>query len=237
MDLDDLKREADRHASSDAPLDRLAAAVAVAQRVSELGDELIDDYVEAARAANCSWAQVGEVLGVTRQAAQQRQKSLMARMGRRIGSTGLFKRFTVTARTTVVGAQESARMLGHQQIGTEHVLMSLARREDGVAAEVFRRAGVTPDDVEAAVMSRSEPGGTPSKGHIRFTGEAKEALTLALRESLGLRHTYIGTEHILLALTATPPASETLAELGLDHERVKAEVTAILAESGPERGG
>ena len=232
MDLDDLKREADDNASSDAPLDRLASAVAVARRVAALGDELIDEYVDAARAADCSWAQVGEVLGVSRQAAQQRQAGLFGRLGKRIGQAGLFKRFTTPARTTVVDAQEAARLLGHDRIGTEHVLLSIARREDGVAAEVFRRTGVTAGDVEAAVMARTEPGAATSKGHIPFTREAKDALTLALRESLGLGHTYIGTEHILLALTATPPAGEVLAGLGLDHERVRAEVRAVLAEPG-----
>jgi hypothetical protein len=232
MDLDDLKREADDNASSDAPLDRLASAVAVARRVSELGDQLIDDYVDAARAADCSWAQVGEVLGVSRQAAQQRQAGLLGRLGKRIGQTGLFKRFTIPARTTVVGAQQAARLLGHDRIGTEHVLLSIARREEGVAAEVLRRAGVTTGDVEAAVLARVEPGGTAPKGHIPFTTEAKDALALALRESLGLGHTYIGTEHILLALTATPPTGEVLAGLGLDHERVRTEVRAILAEPG-----
>jgi ATP-dependent Clp protease ATP-binding subunit ClpC len=176
---------------------------------------------------------VGEALGVTRQAAQQRQKGILGRLGDKLGNRGLFARFTDRARTAVVVAQEAARERSHDYIGTEHLLVGLVRPQDGIAVEALRRCGVTREAVEAAVDARVERGtGTP-RGHIPFTPRSKKALELALREALDLGHNYLGTEHVLLALAAGDGvATDVLADLGVDHARAKAEVLAVLSERG-----
>jgi ATP-dependent Clp protease ATP-binding subunit ClpC len=112
----------------------------------------------------------------------------------------MFERFTERARQVVVLAQDEARLLKHNYIGTEHELLGLIREEDGLAARVLESVGLTIDDVRADVtriVGRGE--GTPS-GQIPFTPRAKKVLELSMREALALGHQHIGTEHILLGL-------------------------------------
>jgi ATP-dependent Clp protease ATP-binding subunit ClpA len=112
----------------------------------------------------------------------------------------VFERFTERARQVVVLAQEEARGLKHNYIGTEHILLGLVREEQGVAARVLQSSGVTVERVREQVVQIVGPGEDPSAGQIPFTPRAKNVLELALREALALSHNYIGTEHILLGL-------------------------------------
>ncbi len=112
----------------------------------------------------------------------------------------MFERFTPRARRTIVRAQEEARDLGHNYIGTEHVLLGLLGVPDGVAARALDRFEISLSGVRDEVRARVRAGGEPVQGHIPFTPRAKKILELALREALGLGHNYIGTEHILLGL-------------------------------------
>jgi len=112
----------------------------------------------------------------------------------------MFERFTDRARRVVVLAQEEARLLGHNYIGTEHILLGLLHEEDGVAAKVLEQLGVTLAAVRTSVQSIIGEGGDVPGGHIPFTPRAKKVLELSLREALQLGHNYIGTEHILLGL-------------------------------------
>ncbi|MGH3070003.1 MAG: Clp protease N-terminal domain-containing protein [Streptosporangiaceae bacterium] len=112
----------------------------------------------------------------------------------------MFERFTDRARRTVVLAQEEARGLNHNYIGTEHILLGLIREGDGVAARVLDRFGVTPAGTREEVIDRVGTGNQEPPKKIPFTPRAKKVLELALREALKLSHNYIGTEHILLGL-------------------------------------
>jgi len=112
----------------------------------------------------------------------------------------MFERFTERARRAVVLAQEEARQLDHNYIGTEHLLLGLLREDDGLAAKTLNSLGLSMETVQAEIGSRIGRGSTGPKGHIPFTPRAKKVLELALREALRLRHNYIGTEHILLGL-------------------------------------
>ena len=146
----------------------------------------------------------------------------------------MFERFTERARQAVVLAQDEARLFGHGHIGTEHLLLGVLREEEGVAAEVLAALGVTLADVRAAVeetVGRGE--GTPT-GQMPFTPRGKQALELSLREALRLDHNWIGTEHILLALTRMPESAggRILARAGVDEETAR---TAVLERVG--RGG
>jgi ATP-dependent Clp protease ATP-binding subunit ClpA len=112
----------------------------------------------------------------------------------------MFERFTAHARHTVVLAQEEARQLSHNYIGTEHVLLGLLGEHGGIAFQVLESLGVTHDGVRQEVTDMVGPGKDQPKGHIPFTPRAKKTLELSLREALALHHNYIGTEHILLGL-------------------------------------
>ena len=112
----------------------------------------------------------------------------------------MFERFTDRARRVIVLAQEEARTLQHNYIGTEHLLLGLIREGDGVAAKALASKGVTLDDTRKQVEEMIGKGNATPNGHIPFTPHARQVLELSLREALQLGHSYIGTEHILLGL-------------------------------------
>jgi hypothetical protein len=151
----------------------------------------------------------------------------------------MFQRFTDKARRTVVLAQEEARALSHDHIGTEHLLLGLLRESAGVAAAALNSLDVSLAAARACVADRAlRVPGRPPSGHIPFTPEAKRALELSLRESLQLGHDYIGTEHILLGLVREPGclATTVLAELGADQAAITHRVLE-LRPAGPPRPG
>jgi Clp amino terminal domain, pathogenicity island component len=185
---------------TDGALDRVAAAAAIKDQIEQLGDELLDHFVKEARADSCSWTQIGDALGVTRQAAQQRHGGLISRLIEGF-TKGRFKRFTPRARAAVVAAQAAARDRRHEWIGTEHLLLGLFANDDGnVAQQAFTRLGIDRATAERLVDELVPPGTEPVSGHIPFTPRAKKTLELALREALRLGHSSIGCEHIALAL-------------------------------------
>ncbi len=112
----------------------------------------------------------------------------------------MFQRFTDRARTVVVLAQDEARRLDHNYIGTEHLLLGLIREGEGVAAKALESLGISLDSVRQQVEQIIGQGQQAPSGHIPFTPRAKKVLELSLRESQQLGHNYIGTEHILLGL-------------------------------------
>jgi ATP-dependent Clp protease ATP-binding subunit ClpC len=112
----------------------------------------------------------------------------------------MFERFTDRARRVVVLAQDEARLLKHEYIGTEHLLLGLLREDNGLAIQVLQAAGVTPGETRTRVLARVQAGRKSPSGHIPFTPQAKKALEMSLRESLELGDSYIGTEHLLLGL-------------------------------------
>jgi ATP-dependent Clp protease ATP-binding subunit ClpC len=136
----------------------------------------------------------------------------------------LSQRFTERGRQAVVFAQSEARELGHDYIGTEHLLLGLLRQEESTAARVMQALGVPTDEVRARVIASVGRGDKAAVGQIPFTPLAKKGLELALRESLELGHTYVGTEHLLLGLTreGESVAARVLLDLGLAAERVRA---------------
>jgi ATP-dependent Clp protease ATP-binding subunit ClpA len=147
----------------------------------------------------------------------------------------VFERFTERARQVVVFAQDESRRLGHDHIGTEHILLGLLREEEGLAARVLDAMDVTLDDVRDEVVRVVGRGETSSTGQIPFTPGGKKTLELALREAVALGHKHIGTEHILLGLVRADEGvgSTVLREHGADPERVRQEVIRTL--SGPGR--
>ncbi|SDM01724.1 ATP-dependent Clp protease ATP-binding subunit, partial [Arthrobacter sp. ok362] len=143
----------------------------------------------------------------------------------------MFERFTDRARRVVVLAQEEARMLNHNYIGTEHILLGLIHEGEGVAAKALESLGISLDGVREQVQEIIGQGQQAPSGHIPFTPRAKKVLELSLREALQLGHNYIGTEHILLGLIREGEgvAAQVLVKLGADLNRVRQQVIQLLS--------
>jgi ATP-dependent Clp protease ATP-binding subunit ClpC len=148
----------------------------------------------------------------------------------------MFERFTDRGRRVVVLAQEEARLLNHNYIGTEHILLGLIREGQGVAARALEELGISLETVREQVEEIIGQGEAAPAGHIPFTPRAKKVLEMSLREALQLGHNYIGTEHLLLGLIREGEgvAAQVLEKLGADLNRARQEVLHLL--SGYARG-
>ena len=151
----------------------------------------------------------------------------------------MFERFTERARQVVVLAQEEARTLKHNYIGTEHILLGLLREEEGLAARVLESLDITVERVRAQVVRIVGSGEEVTSGQIPFTPRAKKVLELALREALSLGHNYIGTEHILLGLVRENEgvAARILLDFDADSEKIRNEVIRMLSGPGSRQRG
>jgi ATP-dependent Clp protease ATP-binding subunit ClpC len=161
----------------------------------------------------------------------------------------VFERFTERARQVVVLAQQEARELNHNYIGTEHILLGLLREQEGVAARVLESLGISFESARAQVIRIVAPSEEVTSGQIPFTPRAKKVLELALREALSLGHNYIGTEHILLGLVRENDgiAARILLDFDADSDKIRNEVIRVLpgpddpqqgsATAGPPRAG
>ena len=200
-------------------LAKISEAQVRARTLSDIGDQLVGHYVALARAAGASWQQIGDAIGVSKQAAQQK-------LGSQFGSP-TFERFTKRARAVVVGAQEAARSRKHDYIGSEHLLIGLLGEPQGLAAEALAELAGSAEAVQTAVEAKMPPGGSKAlKGHIAFSPRGKEALEQSLQAALRLGHNYIGTEHILLGILADPDsvASKALADIEITPEKAEAQI-------------
>ena len=153
----------------------------------------------------------------------------------------MFERFTDRARRVIVLAQEEARMLNHNYIGTEHILLGLIHEGEGVAAKALESMGISLEDVRREVEEIIGHGTQPTTGHIPFTPRAKKVLELSLREGLQMGHKYIGTEFLLLGLIREGEgvAAQVLIKLGADLPRVRQQVIQLLSgyEGNQQEGG
>lgn len=205
------------------PLRRVRAAVSTSEDLHAVGDDLVGRFVAHARQEGCSWTQIGSVLGVSKQGAQQRYPFFSA------GSPPAFRE---DARRALAAAGEHAQRLGHPYLGTEHVLLALAEQDDSLAGHVLGDLEVTPSSVEAGIDHR--PGRAALSGTtVGMSGRVKRALDEARREGLRLGHRCPGSEHLLLVLAADADcaAAQILAELDVTPTRVR---DALVARLGPD---
>src|SRR5581483_44750 len=242
--LDALIASIRASAATDEPLAVLACAARARDELESVTEAVLDHFVTEARQAGCSWSQIGGVLGVSKQAAQQRHtpgdsaarrllSQLVPRRGEP-GRPGLFTRFTPGARRAVVLARDSAQRLRHGAIGTEHLLIGLLAEEyEGTASGVLAELGVTESAMELAVADRMGVGKREGDDRIPFTPRAKKVLELALREAVRLGHDRIGTGHLLLGLLreGNGLAVELLTARGVDLDAVRRAVTARLDDA------
>ena len=200
VDLSDLIRAVRDATRSCTELERIDVAVKHGELLKGLADDLVGHFVEHARNAGASWAQVGERLGVTKQAAHHRHVDRTTRrLSRRPRSSAgePFERFTQEARDVIVVAQEEARSLRHNYVGVEHLLLGLSA--DDVAGPLLHAAGASGDAIREQVRTIVGEGNEPSGDTIAFTPRSKRALELAARAA-GRAGEPVRPGHILLGI-------------------------------------
>jgi hypothetical protein len=220
--LQELIATVEADAASTDDLDRLGTAARVAAELEEVADGTLTHFVDQCRRNGRSWTEISRALGVTRQAVHKRFSATFS-------ATASFERFTTRARGVLEGASVAARRLGHNYVGTEHVLLGLFAEPEGIAARVLNEAGMTAGSVEAAIVAIT-PRGNADAASPPFTPRATACLEKALSQALELGHNYIGTEHILLGLFSDPEgfAARLMDEAGVTYERTRARIVEIL---------
>ncbi len=218
VSLDDLIKAIEK--ASPAALDQLSAAMVAAERLGDVADHLIGHFVDQARRSGASWTDIGKSMGVTKQAAQKR---FVAKPGESdLEPSQGFSRFTERAGNIVMVAQEEARAAGNAQIGTGHLVLGLIADPQSIGAMAIAADGVTVDAVRAAVALPAAAETVPDL--IPYDADARKVLELTFREAVRLGHSYIGTEHVLLALLEHEDGAGPLAGLGVTKAGVEGRV-------------
>ncbi|MDQ2846827.1 MAG: Clp protease [Actinomycetota bacterium] len=204
-------------------LARISEAQLRAQTLSDLGDQVVGHYVGKAKRAGASWSEIGDAIGVSKQAAQQRH------------APAAFERFTDLGRHSIVLAQEAARTHKHDLIGTEHLLLGLLGEPRGLGYQVLMANTESEQRIRDAIEEELPPAGKKApRGHIAFRPDSKKAIEQASRASIDLGHDWVGTEHLLLGLIRAEEscAAQILRNLGFTshelQETVKTEITTRL---------
>jgi hypothetical protein len=226
--LQDLIAGVDREVGDGDDLGKVREAKRRAMALADLGDHLIDHFVARARAAGMPWSQIGEALGVTKQAAQQRFVAPN------------LSRYTERAKHAVAIAEERARALGQPYIGTEHLLLGLLGEPEAIAAKVIvERVGEPVGAIDRRLTAALPTGEAPPQGRPQYTDLSKAALSESLAAAVELGHNFIGTEHLLLGLLRTPAglAARQLDDLGVRHDDARARIVALIEEVLAARGG
>jgi hypothetical protein len=238
-DFDHLVAAVD--AAEPTELDRIGAAVVMADDLGALGDRVVTHFVEAARRSGCSWSQIGGQLGVSKQAAQQAFVAgpRRGRFGRRPANRPHW-RWSDEAGLVLKATKDEARALGHHHVGTEHLLLGLTSGE-GIGALALRRLGVDHDAVRGYVEQINGAGDGPGPARPPFTPRTKKVLELTVREAIRMQHDQVRTEHLLLALVREGQglaAQILVRRLGVDLAQVTQPVNDLLSEdAGPHTPG
>ncbi len=207
-------------------LARISEAHLRSQTLTDLADQLVDHYVSKAKQRGASWTEIGDALGVSKQAAQQRRASTP------------FDRFTDLSRHSIVLAQEAARTRKHNLIGTEHLLLGLLGEPKGLAYKVLTATTTSERTVREAIEEATPPAGTKVlRGHIAFGSDSKEAIEQARHASEDLGHDGVGTEHLLLGLIRAKGsrAAQIMRALGFTSDELHETVKAAAADQRAAR--
>ena len=208
-------------------LDHVSAAVRLAEHLGEVSDHLIGHFVDQARRSGASWTEIGQSMGVTKQAVQKRFTP------RDFEWSGSLSRFTERAKHALAAASEAARQHHHDYVGTEHLALGVLQFREALSVKAIEAAGITLESAREALEAVFEPGDVDEvrSGQLPYTRFASKAMDLTVREALRLGHNYIGTEHILLGLLAEQNGrgGEVLRDLGLTTSAIEQWLTAELA--------
>ncbi|HET6865916.1 MAG TPA: Clp protease N-terminal domain-containing protein [Solirubrobacteraceae bacterium] len=214
------------------PLDRLATARRLADTLRARSDELLDHYVDAARAADSSWTEIGCTLGVTKQAAQQRYVALTPPAAGELPS-GL----KGPAAAVFLAAAAAAHEHGHHYLGPEHLVLGLLAQPEELAGRALAELGVTLEAANTSLVERRGSGPARPDGSLGVAPQTKRLLELANAFAKRLGHNCTRTEHILLAAVAPrlhSPAAALLADCGAGAEAVRDQLAAMLLPEAPE---
>ncbi|MBK3641349.1 MULTISPECIES: Clp protease N-terminal domain-containing protein [Streptomyces] len=221
--LDDLIAAIKRVHSE--PLDQLQDAVIAADHLGEVADHLIGHFVDQARRSGASWTDIGQSMGVTRQAAQKR---FVPKESTDLDPNQGFGRYTLRARNVVMSAHNEAKAAPHTEVAPAHLVLGLLAEPEGLGAKAIAAQGVTLDSVREAATAALPPAAEAAPELVPYASDAKKVLELTFREALRLGHNYIGTEHILLALLEFENGTGVLSGLGIGKTAVEAELAKAL---------
>jgi hypothetical protein len=221
------------------PLQNLSDAVSVGSELDEMSDALIGHFVDAARRSGASWSQIGASMGVTKQAVQKR---FVAQW-----ESAEFSRFTQRSRNVLAAAGRIAAVAGSPVIDARHIAAGLLSEPDGIAAKIIHGAGLSDEQVLAALQAEPAAAAAGDAGpeelrQLRFTESGRGALRGALMSVFRLGHNYVGTEHLLFGiLSADGDAGQALGGLGLTtevvHRSFAEELRRVKAERRAAAGG
>jgi hypothetical protein len=204
------------------PLQQLTEAVVVSGQISELGDGLVGHFVERARSSGATWEDIGECMGVTKQAAQKR----FTPKGRQRRGGFFLTRLAEEARQVVLRAVTHAREAGSSHVGTEHLVLGILDDPECVACRAITALGDSVDEIRSAAQSDTDldAGGAGGGGHIPFSADSKKVLELALRETIRSGDRRIGTGHILLGILRDEksPGARVLIDSGISRKAIEA---------------
>jgi len=227
-DIDQLKCEI----APGTPLEQLTDAREMADRLRARGDELLDNYVDAARSGGTSWTEIGCALGTSKQAAQQRFAALA------VPSPGAMPpALSEPAAQVFCAAAEEARAFGHHYIRPEHLVLGLFAAPEELGAQVLVELGVTANLARARVEQRLGSSAARPTGSLGAAPQTKRLLELARAIAKSLGHRCAGTEHILLAASSPKlhsPAASLLADCGATPDKVRDQLTRMLLAEAPE---
>jgi hypothetical protein len=227
-EIDQLKREI----GAGTALEQLTAASELAERLRARGDELLDQFVDAARTGGSSWSEIGCSLGTSKQAAQQRFAALA-------GSPPSQAPFGLVGSSAEVlsAAGEEARALGHHYIRPEHIILGLLSQPEELAARALADLGLTTTGVRRQIAAQLGSSAPRPTGSLGVAPQTKRLLELARAIAKSLSHNCPRTEHILLAAVSPKlpsPAAGLLAECGTAPEQVRDHLTRMILEQAPE---
>ena len=217
-------------------LDQLSDAVLAAEHLGDVADHLIGHFVDQARRSGASWTQIGQSMGVTKQAAQKRFVAKGSGEASDLDPRQGFTRFTDRARNVVAAAQEAARRAVNHEVRSEHLLLGLLHEPDALGARAVVAQGVTLDAVREAASAALPPADGTPPDLIPYDANAKKALELTFRQALRLGHNYVGTEHLLLALLEQENGSGVLTDLGVGKGAAESFVSEAVAAAQAAHG-
>lgn len=225
MTLDELIARVKNSRPDGTALDHLAEASLMVDHLAELADHLVGHFVDQARRSGASWNMIGQSMGVTKQAAQQRF----------VAGEVSMERFTNRAKVVVLKAQNEARDRGHHEVMSTHLVLGLLAEWEGLAGMAIEAAGITKAAVTAAVLAVLPPSAEPTAHPVEFSAGLKKVHELIVREALRLGHNYVGTEHMLLGLLEAHdvPCARVLTDLGLTKAGVEAWTLQTLLDWTP----
>ncbi|WP_037159147.1 Clp protease N-terminal domain-containing protein [Rhodococcoides fascians] len=213
----------------DDELEQLSDAVVAADSLGDLADHLIGHFVDQARRSGASWTDIGQSMGVSKQAAQKRfvPKGPGGSDSAMDASEG-FKRFTPRAKNVVVASQNEANAAGNAEIAPAHLVLGLLTEKESIGTRFLLSDGRTEQQVRDAAQALLPASEGRSPALIPYDAGSKKVLELTFREALRLGHNYVGTEHVLLAMLEFENGAGLLTDLGLEKNAVEEQLVAAL---------